>query len=143
MRIICGISLLSAVLLTAPAAAGDLSVEVGGIRSADGTVNVGLHAETAGVRFPGENGMIAGSWRQARIGSLQVVFAGLPAGRYAVAVHHDENGNGELDTNLIGQPVEGYGFANDAMGFMNPPEFAEASVEVGDKPVSITVNLGY
>jgi uncharacterized protein (DUF2141 family) len=29
---------------------------------------------------------------------------------YAIAVIHDENRNGELDTNMFGIPKEGYGF---------------------------------
>lgn len=135
--------LASALVLAAPAAAGDLSVTVGGIRSADGTVNVALHAETAGVRFPDGAGVIAAGWRRAGEGSRRIVFADLPAGRYAVAAFHDENGNGELDSNLLGLPVEGYGFANDATGVMGPPPFSAASVEVGVRPVAVTVTLGY
>ena len=35
--------------------------------------------------------------------------------------------NGELDTNFIGLPKEGFGFSNDAMGRMGPPGFDAAS----------------
>jgi len=47
-------------------------------------------------------------------GVAQGVFGGLPEGLYAIRSFADENGNGKLDTNLIGLPVERYGFANDA-----------------------------
>ena len=36
----------------------------------------------------------------------------LPYGKYAVLIHHDENGNGKLDTNRIGLPREGVGLSN-------------------------------
>ena len=45
---------------------------------------------------------------------------------------HDENGNGELDTNLFGIPSEGYGFANDPDSTFGPPKFEAAAVNVGD-----------
>ncbi len=34
------------------------------------------------------------------------VFKDLQPGAYAVLVTHDENGNGTLDSNMIGMPVE-------------------------------------
>jgi uncharacterized protein (DUF2141 family) len=53
------------------------------------------------------------------------VFNNLPAGTYAVQYFHDENSNGEMDTGMFGAPVEGYGFSNDARGFMGPPDFED------------------
>jgi uncharacterized protein (DUF2141 family) len=40
-------------------------------------------------------------------------FEGIPPGTYSLAVVQDENMNGKLDTNWLGIPKEGYGFAND------------------------------
>ena len=42
---------------------------------------------------------------------------------------HDENDNGKLDTNLVGMPVEGYGFSNNPQ-VMRKQTFDEASVDV-------------
>lgn len=50
-------------------------------------------------------------------------FNSLKAGTYAIRYFHDENENGELDTGTFGIPTEGYGFSNDARGFMGPPSF--------------------
>jgi len=44
-------------------------------------------------------------------------FEDIPPGTYAMAVIHDENMNGKLDTHLLGIPKEGFGFSNDAKGF--------------------------
>ncbi len=38
-------------------------------------------------------------------------FEDISPGTYALAVIHDENGNGKLDTNWVGIPTEGYGFS--------------------------------
>ncbi|MEP6360832.1 MAG: DUF2141 domain-containing protein, partial [Balneola sp.] len=38
----------------------------------------------------------------------------LPFGEYAIAVYHDKNENGKIDTNLLGIPKEDYGFSNNA-----------------------------
>lgn len=42
----------------------------------------------------------------------QLVFHNLKYGKYAVTVFHDENGNGNLDHNLLRMPAELLGFSN-------------------------------
>jgi uncharacterized protein (DUF2141 family) len=63
-------------------------------------------------------------------GEVTVQFTGLPPGEYAIGIIHDENKNQKLDTNFIGIPKEGYGFSNDAHGFMGPPAFDKARIEL-------------
>ncbi len=75
-----------------------------------------------------------------RNGSAQGGFDGLPVGRYAIKSFADENGNARLDTNIVGMPVERYGFSNNARGRMGPPPFDAAAVEV-DADSSITFQL--
>ena len=52
-----------------------------------------------------------------------IVFDDLKPGKYAVRYYHDENLNGKMDTNLVGKPVEGYGFSNNVIGRFGPPAF--------------------
>ncbi len=52
---------------------------------------------------------------------------GLPAGTYAIALYHDENNNGVLDTGAYGRPTEKYGFSNDAEGVMGEPPYEKCS----------------
>ena len=54
-----------------------------------------------------------------------VEFKDLNAGTYAVQYYHDENNNEKMDTGSFGIPLEGYGFSNDARGFMGPPDFED------------------
>jgi len=65
----------------------------------------------------------------------------LPYGTYAVAVVHDADGNGKLNTNLLGMPRERYGFANDARGTFGPPSFEDASFVVDRPEVAVTVTV--
>ncbi len=52
-------------------------------------------------------------------------FADIEKGTYAIRYYHDENKNGKMDTGSFGIPKEGYGFSNDARGFMGPPDFED------------------
>lgn len=125
------------------AAAADLEVRIEGLRSAEGDVRVALHRQAAGVEFPGDGGMVDAAFGKAAPGALTFVFAGLAPGDYAVAAFHDADGDGELGTNLLGLPSEGFGFSRGARGFMGPPAFADASVTVGANDISTTVPIDY
>jgi len=64
-------------------------------------------------------------------------------GRYAVAVLHDENANGEMDKTWYGKPKEGFGASgNPRIGFA-PPEFEESAVLVDEKNNTLTITVNY
>lgn len=50
----------------------------------------------------------------------------LPFGEYAIAVFHDKNTNGKLDTNILGIPKERYGFSNNARGRFGPASWTDS-----------------
>lgn len=116
--------------MATPLSSGDLEITVEGISGEEGNVMVALHDESGMEGFPGANSAIAAQWVRAAPGSQRFVFLDLPPGRYAVAVFHDENGNDELDTNLLGIPTEGTGFSSNAQGHFGPPSFQDAAVEI-------------
>jgi uncharacterized protein (DUF2141 family) len=70
-------------------------------------------------------------------------FVDIPRGTYAMAVVHDENMNGKLDTNLLGIPKEGYGFSNDAKGRFAAPLFSQASFTYDGRNADLTMRLRY
>jgi uncharacterized protein (DUF2141 family) len=70
-------------------------------------------------------------------------FEDIPPGTYAMAVIHDENMNGKLDTNLLGIPTEGYGFSNDAKGVFGAPSFSAASFPYDGRNLDLTIGLHY
>lgn len=68
----------------------------------------------------------------------------LKPGTYAFLVFQDENGNKQLDRNLLGIPTEPYGFSGKMGVIPGPPNFEKACVEVRPlqgKPAVIKVQL--
>ena len=130
-------------LAAAPALAAELVIEVRGVRSDAGHLYVAVHTPRKGEKFPYSDGMFAGTYQQAHAGEMRFVLRDVPPGRYAVNAFHDENGNGELDANVLGIPTEGYGFANDPPTTFGPPEFEEAAVSVGDEPATAAMTITY
>ncbi len=133
---------LSLILFT-PAAlmAGDLTINVSDIRNSDGALLLALHNKAKG--FPGEDAAFAVQAKAADATGLTFSFANLPAGEYAVALFHDEDGNGKLDTNMVGVPLEGFGFSNNAMGQFGPPSFRKARFTMPDGDHAISINVAY
>ena len=121
----------------------DIELTVAGIHSTDGQVLVALHRRTPGVAFPGDAGVVARQRRAADTDPVVIRFADLLPGEYAVAAFHDADGDGGLNTNIAGAPTEGYGFSNDARGFMGPPSFEAAAVSIGpdDAPHRVVVRI--
>ena len=79
----------------------------------------------------------------ARVGSVTFHFD-LPPGTYAAASFHDANDNGKFDKNLVGWPLEGFGFSNNAqVSFFRPPSFADASFTLPPVGATETLHLDY
>jgi uncharacterized protein (DUF2141 family) len=79
----------------------------------------------------------------AKINDQQAVyiFEDIPYGEYAVKVFHDENDNGNLDTNFLGIPSEDYGFSNNAKGTFGPPSWSAARFSFETKNDSIFISV--
>ena len=112
---------------------------VTGARSDRGTIEYGIY-DRAEV-FPRDEGSIARGEVPADRKGARIVVSGLKPGRYAIAVFHDENGNGTFDQGFLGIPLEDYGFSNDAPVFFGPPSFDDAAVTVGPEGATITIRL--
>lgn len=65
----------------------------------------------------------------------------LPHGEYAIAVYHDKNTNGKLDTNVLGIPKEIYGFSNNARGRFGPASWDDAYFSVSGNMTYHTIHL--
>jgi uncharacterized protein (DUF2141 family) len=67
-----------------------------------------------------------------------VTFDGIKSGKYGIRFYHDENLSGQMETNLFGKPVEGYGFSNNARGKFGPPSFEKWLFELtSDKKITL------
>jgi uncharacterized protein (DUF2141 family) len=67
----------------------------------------------------------------------------VPAGRYAVLVLQDLDGDGRLKRSLIGMPLEPFGFGNDAPVRLGPPAFEKAAVDISAGGGVTAVRLRY
>ncbi|NQZ77951.1 MAG: DUF2141 domain-containing protein [Ekhidna sp.] len=64
----------------------------------------------------------------------------LPRGEYAVAIFHDLDGDGMLNTNWIGIPREPYGFSKNFHPKMSAPSFDDCSFKLtSDKTIEISL----
>lgn len=116
---------------------GELTVSIVGLKSAEGQVQVALFdSEKAFLQIPFKAGVAAIEQSE---GHWQV--KGLQCGSYAVAIYHDRNNNGKLDRNILGIPVEPYGFSNNARGVLGPPSFSDARFDITGKGIRIEITL--
>ncbi|XWN38511.1 MAG: DUF2141 domain-containing protein [Balneola sp.] len=65
----------------------------------------------------------------------------LPHGEYAIAVYHDKNENGKIDTNFLGIPKEDYGFSNNARGRFGPASWEDSKFKVADNYYTTSINI--
>ena len=120
-----------------------LRIEIAGIRSSSGIVGCSLHRD--GESFPGASRIIDGGQEfNANGAGVVCEWSNVPAGTYAVSVFHDENGNGKLDTNIVGAPTEGYGVTNNITYPSGPPKFDESKFDVADgATASMRIDMKY
>ncbi len=121
---------------TVPAAT--LTMTFKGVENSDGQLMA--QVSNTAEAFDGKSRAIAQFVVPASKGSVSISTDSLPAGDYAVRVMHDENDNGELDSNMIGIPREPWGTSNDAKGSFGPPSWDDAKFSM-DSDTSIVINM--
>ncbi|MHB1532317.1 DUF2141 domain-containing protein [Acidithiobacillus sp.] len=149
MRVRCVALFAALVFANLPAAAfaqtpcPGIHVKILNIRNSTGTVDCALFDSPVG--FPIEFLHSATNIMVIKIRNTQARcdFENIPPGTYALAVIHDENMNGKLDTNWLGVPTEGYGFSNDATALLGAPSFSAASFHYDGGNLDLTISLHY
>ena len=126
--------IIAIVLLLAPAllfAQSSLTVEIVGLESDKGKVFVAL--------LDKHEKDVMDQSSKITDHACTLTFNNVKDDQYAIRFFHDENGDGELDTNILGIPKEGFGFSNDAMGKFGPKDFSEWLFEVsGNTTIKMT-----
>lgn len=127
----------------APVRTPVLTVEVQKLRGTRGHLVVMVFPERAAKDFPTRYpaALVTRTFALSE-GAGPFVLEGLPPGRYALRVHHDENADGQLQKRLF-IPQEGLAFSGGAtLRWSGPPSFSEAAFLLsGD--VTQTVVLTY
>ncbi|MDG5748003.1 DUF2141 domain-containing protein [Qipengyuania sp. XHP0207] len=120
-----------------------VTVTVTDLRNANGIVRACMTRDET--KFPKCRG-VAGAYAataEAHAGSVTFTFTGVKPGKYAIALLHDENGNGKADRALGMMPKEGFGFSRDAKVQMGPPSFSDAVFPVGAADQKLTIRMRY
>ncbi len=132
---------LAAGSVGAAAPGAEVIVRVEGLRSERGEILACLTANPRQFpdcrRDPAAHKLVAPARRDATID-----FGKIASGRYAIALLHDENGNGRADMAMM-IPREGFGFSRDAPARFGPPSFDRAAFAIGDTPVSQKIRMRY
>ncbi len=105
-----------------------LSVQVNNVESAKGMVKVAVYDSDA--TFLSFDQVLKANSVAAQKGSIVLSITDLPEGEYALAVFHDENDNGKLDTNWLGIPKESVAFSNAKMKTFGPPKYRECAFKI-------------
>jgi len=127
---------LALCLSAAAAQAADLTVRVDDVKSAQGKIMVAVYDAANFLKRPVQSAQVA-----AAAGSVKLVIKDLPPGDYGVALYHDANGNGKMDRNGMGIPLEDYAFSNNALGSMGPPAFEQVKFSVPADGATSTISL--
>jgi uncharacterized protein (DUF2141 family) len=126
----------------ADSSTGALSVRLVGLHSDHGRAGCALFASEKG--FPKDSAAaLQRVWCPIEGSESSCRFTPIPAGSYAIACFHDENGNGKCDTGLFGIPTEGTVVSNQAKGFMGPPSFKDAKFSFSGRPTELRLQVGY
>ncbi|MCC5660425.1 DUF2141 domain-containing protein [Nostoc sp. XA010] len=121
---------------------GKLTVEIDGLKNKQGQVCASVFASSEGFPSDRDRGLqkqctkISGT-------PLPITFANLKAGSYAVAVFHDQNNDGTLNSNVLGIPSEGFGFSRNPEIRTRAPKFSEAAFLVAGPDTDIQILLKY
>lgn len=126
---------------TPPVPSAEVTVVVTGLRNVKGLVLACLTAQPKA--FPDCRKDPAARTAIVPAGpAVRISFAAVPAGRYAISLIHDENGNHKMDMALV-MPKEGYGFSRDAPVTMGPPKFDKAAFDVAGAAIEQRVRMRY
>lgn len=121
--------------------AQDLMLRINGIKQGKGNILIAVFNGADG--FPNETAKAVELLRAVPVnGKAELVIKSLPAGRYAVSLFQDTNGDGKLNTNIMGIPKEGYGVSNNAFNTFSAPDFKDASFSF-PKVTVLTLQLKY
>ncbi len=121
---------------------GTIRVEVSGFENDKGKARLLLFNTRQKKYFPsGHKYAQIRLIQDIRNGKATFFLNGINYGDYAISVHHDENNDGEVNTNWIGLPKEGLGASNDAKGSFGPPDFEDAVFTLKSPQIVVKINM--
>src|ERR1700761_2133991 len=119
---------LAGACIAGPAAAADLTIHVGNVLPAGGTLRLGLYNQAL---YPDDDSKpIASADVTATAPETVITLHNVPPGTYAIQTFQDVNSNNKMDTSWMGLPLEPFGFSRDAKPFLSKPGFDDVKFAV-------------
>jgi uncharacterized protein (DUF2141 family) len=113
-----------------------ITVVVENLDSNEGAVIFGLYTEItfmkAKPKFNAKSEIVNGTAR--------ITFVDITQGTYAISCFHDKNGNGQMDFEPTGKPLEPFGVSNNKIT-NGKPQWSDAKFEVSGSPLYFNIKL--
>lgn len=136
------LSLLIIASESSAAQTGSLNITIANLKSDKGKCLIYLYKSEEG--FPDKpQAAFKKIVNEIKSGKSYTQINDIPHGVYAVAVVHDENDNGKMETNFIGIPKEGIGVSNNVKGSFGPPKFKDAKFNHESAGSTINITISY
>jgi uncharacterized protein (DUF2141 family) len=120
---------------SAPAA---LIIKITGLRSEKGQVKIAVFNSSE--KWLGEQPAYS-STINVDGQSVTLKLNEVPSGDYGIAVFHDENKNGKMDKNVLGIPMEAYGFSNNMRVTFGPPSWEKSKFVVKGPATEVSIEV--
>lgn len=116
-----------------------LTVQFRGIETPSGSIMMSVFDSESAHDGGGEPARVAMADIEGT--TANAVFEGLAPGEYAVKAFHDVDGDGTMDTNPFGMPIEPFAFSNDAPAKGGPARWEAARFPVVEGANRITITI--
>jgi uncharacterized protein (DUF2141 family) len=125
-------------LLAQSGGQGTIILKVTGLRSEKGQVKIAVFNSSE--KWLGEQPMYS-STINVDGQSVTWKITDVSYGDYGVAVFHDENSNGKMDKNVLGVPLEPYGFSNNVRITFGPPKWEKCKLTVKGSTTEVSIEV--
>ncbi|MCP9756828.1 DUF2141 domain-containing protein [Lacihabitans sp. CCS-44] len=117
-----------------------VSVKITNIKQVKGSIRVAFYKK--GCDFPNEGSItFAKEVKITQIGEMTIHFSEVPFGEYAIAVFQDKNQNQKIDKNLVGYPLEPFGFSRNFKPKFSGPDFSDCNVVISPTTNTFTIKM--
>lgn len=122
-------------------AGAEIVASISGLRNTEGVVRIALYADRSD--WLSHERTLASCTAHVHGESASCSLGHHAPGTYAIALLHDEDADGDMDTDFFGFPQEGYGFSSGARPGLGAPSFEDASFEHGAERTLATIRTRY
>lgn len=119
---------------------GTLILDLNNIEQPDGSIHIAIFDKARG--FLNNNYEIFSKIVEVKgQDQIKIDIPAFEFGKYAIAVYHDLNANQRLDINMLGVPLEPFGFSNNVQVKFRKPKFEEVCIDFAPEKEKFSIAL--